>query len=296
MKNTIKIFKEINEFFETTGFEKRTDIPEFFIFKFDELPKDKALKMPPYKKDFYQVSLILNAQNASANINEQSNKTLENTLYFLSPNHIFSWQRNIKTTGYIVYFKAEFFNFYSGDFITEFSLFDLAQKNFLKLSKKEVRELTSDFEKLYNDYYTKGSYRIQIIQSFLLSLLFKCKSIEEANSKTNKKLSKKEELVFKFQNLVVNSYVKHKKVADYSNALNVSANSLNQTTKSITGKTAKEIISAKIIQEAKRQLKYSTDDISQIAYAIGFDEPTHFVRFFKNLTGTTPNEYRKSIM
>ena len=98
MKNTIKTFKEINEFFETTGFEKRTDIPEFFIFKFDELPKDKALKMPPYQKDFHQVSLILNAQNTSAKINEQSNKTLENTLYFLSPNHIFSWQRNIKTT------------------------------------------------------------------------------------------------------------------------------------------------------------------------------------------------------
>lgn len=41
MKNTIKIFQVINEFFETTSFEKRTDIPEFFIFKFDKLPKDK---------------------------------------------------------------------------------------------------------------------------------------------------------------------------------------------------------------------------------------------------------------
>ncbi|WP_281612698.1 helix-turn-helix domain-containing protein [Flammeovirga sp. SubArs3] len=294
MKNTIKTFKEINEFFETTGFEKRTDIPDFFIFKFDELPKDKSLKMSPYQKDFYQISLILDAKDTSVNINEQTNETLENTLYFLSPSHIFSWQRSIKTTGFNVYFKAEFLNFYSGDFKTEFSLFDLAHKNFLKLSNNETKELIYDFEKLYNEFYTPNSYRIQIIQSFLLSILFKCKSIEEANNNTSKKLSKKEELVFKFQNLVGNSYIKHKKVADYADALNVSANSLNQTVKSITGKTAKEIISVKIIQEAKRQLKYTTDDISEIAYSMGFDEPTHFVRFFKKSTGTTPNEYRKA--
>ena len=47
-------FKSINEFFETTGFDKRTDIPDFFIFRFDELPKNRALKMAPYQKEFYQ--------------------------------------------------------------------------------------------------------------------------------------------------------------------------------------------------------------------------------------------------
>ena len=54
----IKQFTEINEFFETTGFEKRTDITDFFIFSFGELPKDGLLKMQPYQKDFFQVSLI----------------------------------------------------------------------------------------------------------------------------------------------------------------------------------------------------------------------------------------------
>ncbi|MCA6407710.1 MAG: hypothetical protein IM575_01140, partial [Cytophagales bacterium] len=49
LKQNIKRFKEINEFFETTGFEKRTDIVDFFVFRFDELPKDSALKMPPYQ-------------------------------------------------------------------------------------------------------------------------------------------------------------------------------------------------------------------------------------------------------
>jgi AraC family transcriptional activator of pobA len=285
LKQNIRRFNEINEFFETTGFEKRTDIADFFVFRFDELPKDNALKMPPYQKDFYQVSLILNSGNAVTDINEQSNKTLENTLYFLSPDHIFSWQRNTKTTGFVVYFKTAFLNFFSRNFKTEFSFFDLSQQNFLKLEKE-----------LYKEYHTPNSYRIQILQSFLLSLLFKCKSLQEETVTKKNPLTKKQELVIQFQNLLANCYIKHKQVGDYAKELNVSANTLNQTAKEVLGKTAKELISEKIIQEAKKLLKYATDDISEIAYYIGFEEPTHFIRFFKKQTSTTPKEYRNSQM
>lgn len=294
MQNRIIKFKEINEFFETTGFEKRTDIAEFFIFRFDELSSKSVFKMPPYQKDFYQVSLILNSENAIADIDNQSNRQLENTLYFLSPDHIFSWQRNQNTTGFIVYFKAEFLNFFSGDFKSEFSLFSLSSLNFLKLSGEEVESMLSDFQKLYTEYYTLNSYRYQILQSSLLSLLFKCKSIEEAGGSKVKKRSKKEDLVYRFQNLVMNSHIQYKKVGDYAALLHVSSNALNQTVKSVLGRTAKEVISERVIQEAKRHLKYSTDDISEISYALGFNEPTHFIRFFKKQTFLTPKEYRNS--
>ncbi|KXX67081.1 AraC family transcriptional regulator [Flammeovirga sp. SJP92] len=296
MKIELKRFKEINAFFETTGFEKRTDIPEFFVFRFEELNLDTALKMPPYQKDFYQVALMLNGENASAAIDVQSTDQLGNTLYFLSPDHIFSWQRNIKMTGFNVFFKAEFLDFFGGNFKNEFGLFDLSNKNFLKLNEEDLKSIITDFEKLYQEFYTSNTYRHQILQSSLLSLLFKCKSIEEAIGNKSKKLSKKEDLVHRFRNLVINSYIKHKKVSTYANLLSVSSNTLNQTVKSVAGKTAKEIISDQIIQEAKRYLKYSSDDIAEISYALGYDEPTHFIRFFKNQTQTTPKEYRNQLM
>ncbi|MFY7733576.1 MAG: helix-turn-helix domain-containing protein [Bacteroidia bacterium] len=296
MENRIKRFNDINEFFETTGFEKRTDIADFFVFRFDELPKDNALKMPPYQKDFYQISLILNSGNAIADIDEQSNNTLEKTVYFLSPEHIFSWQRNSVTSGFIVYFKLEFLNFFSGNFKNEFSFFSLSQRNFLKLSNEQAQELAFDFEKLYKEFYTPNTYRVQIIQSFLLSLLFKYKSLQETIGHKINQYTKKQELTFEFQNLVSNCFIKHKQVGDYAEFLNVSANTLNQAVKETIGKTAKEVISERIIGEAKKQLKYSVSDISEIAYNIGFEEPTHFIRFFKNHTSVTPKEYKNGQM
>ncbi|MEO1055207.1 MAG: helix-turn-helix domain-containing protein [Bacteroidota bacterium] len=296
MKNEINRFKEINEFFETTGFEKRTDIPEFFVFRFDELSATSALKMPPYQKDFYQITLILNSEDAIADIDVQTNNRLENTLYFLSPDHIFSWQRNVNTTGCIVYFKADFLNFFNGNFKSEFSFFDMSDENFLALENEAIEHIILDFDKLHKEYYTPNAYRTQILQSSLLSLLFKCKSLKESTGAKTKTLNRKEELVYRFRNLVVNSYVKHKKVSEYAELLYVSSNALNQTVKAVLGKTAKEVISEKIIQEAKRHIKYSTDDVSEISYYLGFDEPTHFIRFFKKHTSYTPKEYRSNQM
>jgi methylphosphotriester-DNA--protein-cysteine methyltransferase len=78
--------------------------------------------------------------------------------------------------------------------------------------------------------------------------------LQEISGINNKPYSKKQELVFEFQNLVTNCFIKHKQVGEYAERLNVSANSLNQAVKEILGKTAKEIISERIIEEAKKQL------------------------------------------
>jgi AraC family transcriptional regulator, transcriptional activator of pobA len=292
MKGEIRRFRAINEFFETTGFHKRTDIAEFFVFRLDELTSQSAFSMPPYQKDFYQVTLILNSEDAVAAIDTQTSQHLENTLYFLSPNHIFSWQRHESTSGFIVYFKADFLSTFNGSFRTEFSLFELSSENFLKLNLAEVQSIISDFEKLHREYYAPNAYRFQILQSSLLSLLFKCKSLDDNRGVKHKQRSKREHLVFRFQNLVSNSFLQHKKVADYAILLNISSNALNQAVKSVLGRSAKQVISDRVVQEAMRLLTYSTNDISEISYSLGFDEPTHFIRFFKKMTSTTPKEYR----
>jgi AraC family transcriptional regulator, transcriptional activator of pobA len=126
--------------------------------------------------------------------------------------------------------------------------------------------------------------------------LFKCKSLHDAVASPLIGVSKQQELVFKFKNLVKNCFITHKQVGDYAQKLLVSINTLNRYIKEQTGKTAKEIIDETLVLEAKKRLQYSTDDVAEIAYAIGFDEPTHFIRFFKNQTATTPKEYRNTKM
>ena len=54
-----------------------------------------------------------------------------------------------------------------------------------------------------------------------------------------------------------------------------------------------EIISRQIAERAKRRLTESTDDISIVAYKLGFKHPQHFSRMFKRITGISPTQFRE---
>ncbi len=60
-----------------------------------------------------------------------------------------------------------------------------------------------------------------------------------------------------------------------------------------TGLTPKEMITRHVVAHAKQLLACSSEDISQIAYELGFDYPAHFTRTFKRVTGLTPSEFRQ---
>ncbi|CAM1341553.1 helix-turn-helix domain-containing protein [Tenacibaculum amylolyticum] len=286
-------FKEINDLFKATGFNKETDYPEFFILKFEELSSDTAFSMPPYQKDFYQISIILKTtRETKIEIDIQRNEALQNSLFFVSPDHIYSWRRSENVTGYIIYFKQDYFNFYQGNFKQDFAFFNIADKNSFQLSKTSLQSIASDFEKLYREYHTDNLYRYQIIQSSLLSFLFKVKSLDELSLKDRTSFNQKEMLVFKYENLIHNCFRRDKQVKTYAAQLNVSASYLNEVIKEIKGKPAKELIYEKIIIESKKELKFNVIAVSEVAYNVGFEEPTHFARFFKKHTGLTPKEYR----
>ena len=45
---------------------------------------------------------------------------------------------------------------------------------------------------------------------------------------------------------------------------------------------------------AARKLLVTNDNISDIAYSVGYEDPNYFTREFKHAFGYTPNQYRKA--
>ncbi len=74
--------------------------------------------------------------------------------------------------------------------------------------------------------------------------------------------------------------------------LSLSANYLSDLLKKETGKSTQEHIHLFIIEKAKNTLLNSTDSISEIGFALGFDYPQHFSNLFKSKTGLSPRAYR----
>jgi len=94
------------------------------------------------------------------------------------------------------------------------------------------------------------------------------------------------------RNLIEEHFRRERLLAFYAEKLSVTPDRLNDHVKRATGVTAGHLIRQRVLTEAKRQLVFTNQAIQEIAYDLAFSDPSHFARFFRKQTGTTPQEFR----
>jgi len=95
------------------------------------------------------------------------------------------------------------------------------------------------------------------------------------------------------RHLVEEHFRKERMLAFYAEKLAMTPDRLNDHVKRATGVTAGHLIRQRVLTEAKRQLVFTAQAIHEIAYDLAFSDPSHFARFFRKQTGTTPHEFRE---
>ena len=93
--------------------------------------------------------------------------------------------------------------------------------------------------------------------------------------------------------LVEENFRKERHLDFYAEKLAMTADRLNDHVKRATGVTAGHLIRQRVLTEAKRALVFTNQPIHEIAYDLAFSDPSHFARFFRKQTGTTPHEFRE---
>ena len=88
--------------------------------------------------------------------------------------------------------------------------------------------------------------------------------------------------------------IKLRAASDFADQLNIHVNHLNRSVKESSSKTTSNLISERLLQEAKIMLKQSKWNVSEIAFSLGFTEVTHFNNFFKKHTEMSPSKFRKN--
>ncbi len=102
------------------------------------------------------------------------------------------------------------------------------------------------------------------------------------------------EILQEYSNLVMKHYAEWHHVSEYADAMHLTLPHLCSTIKSVSGRTAGDMIIDAIMTDAKSQLKITNLQVKEIALSLGFENVAFFNRFFKAHTGMTPKEYRLS--
>lgn len=294
MTNTeIPVFESSNDFHESIGFPHRSHIPNFDIYTIESLEPSARRCMPPYRQQFYHIGLLSYVGNSSLQINTDWQKMEEFPLWFVVPGQVSSWVRDEKMAGYNIMFKKEFMMHVVFNIVEDFPFLKMSENKVLMLSKDEHKSLIFDAQRMNSVFQNPHPYQEKMLQGMLVSFLYFCKAVYERYKSTENHLTSAQMITQKFEILVDKMYIDTKSVSDYADELNITPNYLTTTVKGVTGKSAKDVIQDRLLVESKSLLKYSGLDIAEIAYRLNFQEPTHFTRFFKKLSGTTPNKFRQ---
>lgn len=104
--------------------------------------------------------------------------------------------------------------------------------------------------------------------------------------------SRKAAQIERFRALLDERLRRREPVQAYAQALGITLGQLTRLSKELLGLSAQEVVNARVVHEAQRELVYSSLTIKQIAAELGFEDEAYFGRFFKKHTGQRPTEFR----
>lgn len=269
---------------------KRKGFDHFFIHKL--LGYEHRIKLPlaPHRKTVHDLLYITNGSvNKAVDIDRYAVK--KGSVFIVSSGRIRSIENiSANVDGFYCHFSDSFIAEAAHNFDT-LSFFDAIQSPHVTIPDSTQDVISTLIGRMNDIFYSTNN--TDIIQSYLITLLKELQQLITTNQK--KSISAATYLTLRFKQLASLNIKERYSVEAYANMLHVSPNHLNKTVKQTTGVTASTIINELLILEGKVLLGKPSILISEVAYQLGFDDPSYFGRFFRKHTGKTPTEYRNMI-
>lgn len=100
------------------------------------------------------------------------------------------------------------------------------------------------------------------------------------------------DLLARFQALVERDYRSPRALSDYAKVLGVTPTHLSRVARALTGSSASQLILERRLLEARRALAYTSMQVAEIAYMLGYSDPAYFARVFAQAAGESPSAFR----
>ncbi|HBG40805.1 MAG TPA: hypothetical protein DDZ96_05605 [Porphyromonadaceae bacterium] len=201
-------------------------------------------------------------------------------LFYVAPKQVHNWGLYNNNQGYFIAIDYRAATDINLRYTFPFLDIDNADADF---HARLFANILTEFQK--NDALSNDNVQAGIRYYLLL--------LQRIAEKKQIKTSQGNTLIEEFKQLVLSDYSKSFGIRSYADKLNVRTDQLNRTCETVLGISAKQYLLNLKITEAKRLLIYSGDNISEIAFQMGFDDSSYFARIFKKKTGLSPGIFLK---
>ena len=158
----------------------------------------------------------------------------------------------------------------------------------------EVVWKSVNFLKYILDSETEMTYKKEMVEHLFSVFCYQMAGIiASEDNKSMNQMSRQEEIVFLFLNDASKYHLSEHQIEFYAERQSITTRHLSSVIKSITGRSASQIIALILINEAKVLLNSSKKPVSEISATLGFNDQYSFSPFFKKHLGESPSHYRK---
>jgi AraC family transcriptional activator of pobA len=277
--------------------------PVHFIYKtMEEIAEEAAstsISHTPHRHNYYSVIWVREGRGRHF-IDFRNYEVLPGTIFFISPEQVHDLRMEPGHSGDVMLFTTDFIeqNGVPVYWLRESGFFfrcdDVAP---LVIPQDwDTSALKGIMGQIAKEYRDQQKFYYEAIASLMKLFLLECKRIRAITGQvTEERLHSKAQIIKQFKDLLDSNFQEWHKVSDYAAELHITANYLNEVLSNETGMSAKDFIINRIMLEAKRFATYSQTSAKEVAYQLGFDDPAHFSKLFRQHEGTSFTSFRENL-
>lgn len=251
----------------------------YHIERFEEMTDPEGIQLP-HTHNFY--SMVWFTHGAGVNVIDFNEYEIcPNRLFYTTPHCIHNWSYTTDAKGYVVIFTqlaAQSTNY--------------NKKPYIDLTEEDMCFFNTNVSHLLNEYNNNDNIAHR---SIIQGLQFLITTLERKFPDENpQNRSRSTHQFTQLNELITQQELPIQQISYYADKLKITERELNTICIDISGKTAKQYILDQYLTEGKRLLLYTDANVNEIAYSLGFDDSSYFIRLFKKKNGLTPIQYRET--
>ena len=219
------------------------------------------------------------------------------TLFFLAPGQVHNFDEHYEgQSGYVIKICADLMGETCGADLDDlrYRLFDTETVPFHRVDADAAARLERLVVQLREENALVNvvghkDYLRALVRMLLITIERAC---EAGGGVPTARVSAARGTFIAFRRLIDQNFRRLHSVKEYAALLGVSTKTLTNHVAECSPHSPLEIINDRLVLEAKRRLRYSNMMVKEIAYTLGFDDPSYFVKFFKRQTGQLPADFR----
>lgn len=296
-------YEDLDEFykikFNALPEDMNNEVGHFNVFRLEPFIGEQAKPIPYKRRDYYKITLIVGRGKV-----HYADKVIEiqkQALVFSNPLIPFKWEQlESVRSGFFCVFNQDFSQQFGN--LSQYEVFQPQGTHVFELTDEQLEKVTALYERMFEEINSDYIHKYNLLGNIAAELLHFAMKTQPSMSLGKQPINANQRISMLFLELLERQFpideryqtVNLRTASDFARQLNIHVTHLNRAIKNIYQKTTTQIIAERILQEAKILLKYSVWNISEIAFALGFTETTHFNNFFKKYVQTSPLRFRNA--